>query len=508
MRRPLSILIAAVLASAACTGTPQTSDTEVPSGPPRYRFADVTAAVGIPTEISRTWGSVWADQDSDGWPELFVNRHARPPWLLDNAQGEFSLLDVRGEIYPGYTDRHGCTWGEANGDGIADLYCVVGAVAGTGVGPNQMLVRIGDGFENHAADLGVEDEQGRGRSANWIDHDGDGDLDLFVGNKRRSAKGPGGITYGNVFFERTETGFERADVGLDDLLATASSNWMDWDADGDPDLLVLQYRPGPAVAYENVGGTFERVELDGVTGDTWWSAAWGEIDGDGLPDLHTMSLDRSVVWRNTGDGFEPVFESSVKHGRMSTWLDVENDGDLDLFLVQGSSFAKPTSAGENEPDLLLLNNDGEFERRRARGVAGAVTGFGDAVSAADFDRDGDVDLFVTNGMGERPASGPSTLLENRSRFGGSFTLRLAGTNWNPHGYGATIEVTAGDLHYVRMTNDGFNFRSQDEPGIFILGIGRAPQATVQVTWPDGTVDCVTAETGTRRTLEIGSRACS
>jgi len=469
-----------------------------PRRPAWARSYDFTNATPDALEnTSRTWGSSWADIDADGDPDLFVNRHWVVPQLMENGDGSLRRYKGKVDWQPGpkKTDRHACVWGEANRDGRPDLYCTQGADMGTGNGPNRLYIRTSRGFNERGHAYGVTNPLGRGRTANWLDYDSDGDLDLFVGNTDRS-----GTT--NVMFRHGRNGFAKARVGVGQELGTVGSSWADWDRDGDPDLLVEQHDPEATIAYENVKRRFRPVRLNGITGKTWLAGTWGDFNGDGWPDVAMVGKDSAAIFRNRRGRFHRVRRIAVDEGRMGAWLDVENDGDLDLFVVQGASGNRPHAGAVNAPDLLLVRRKGKFARIDVTGLAG---GNGDAVSAADYDRDGRVDVFVTNGYFYY--EGPNQLWRNHSKARNWAGLRLRGARSNPLGFGASVRVTSKSMTYRRQITDNFSFRAQSEVGYLHLGLGRDRRARVRVDWPTGPPACVTVTDGSITPVRHGRDRC-
>lgn len=483
--------IAVVAAAIAVLGESRITPTLAQTGAP----VQIATIEELGSEPSRTWGLTFFDRDQDGWPDLLLGRHLKPPVLLDNQAGQFvAATEPDLEMVPPgkpHYDRHSCAWGEANGDNRPDLYCVSGAQKGIGSGPNQLLIATDEGLRSAKAASGAEDPEGRGRTANWIDFDRDGDLDLFVGNTFRR-------THPNVMFENTREGFVRASVGLDHELHTHSSTWSDWDRDGYPDLLLTTVNEPRAITLDNEQGMFSESRI-GLGGIRAIAAAWGEVDGDGWTDLALVTRAEVIVFENNRGFFTRSAVFSMRWARSAVWADLNNDGYQDLFVVRGSKEGSP-----DEGDRVYLNQGGSFVPDSWTELAPS-TGNGETAAPADFDRDGRLDLVVTNGMGQ--ISGVPDLLHNETTGGNWLVIDLQGPSWNPGGFGVSFKVVAGDLIYRSSTNDGVAFRSQSDVGSIHLGLGSNTRADVRIRWPNGKTDCVSAAAGSRVSLKIGTRPC-
>ena len=464
----------------------------------RYHFTDVTKAAGV-ADAGRTWGSSWIDFEDDGDPDLFLGRHWREPELFLNDDGEFDAIPTPDFLQGTHMDRHQCTWGEANHDGLPDLLCTQGADNGQGEGPNQLLLNTGDGFRDRARQFRLQYAKARGRTVNWVDYDDDGDLDAFLGTTERRG-------FPMELFKRGRENFKKARVGLSHELSVLSSTWADWDRDGDFDLLVTQHYPYVTVAYENFGGhAFRPVNLPRITGMKWASASWGDFDADGWIDLQLAGRKRLRIYRNREGKLHPVYKTKLKQGRAGTWFDVDNDGDLDSFVVQGARGNRPTERSVNWRDFLVIRKKGGFTRVEDGSFRGPTEGNGEQAIVSDYDRDGRLDLFVTNGL--HYYRGPTALLRNTSRAGNWGGVDLTGPRKNPMGYGAMVKWTIGNHVYKRLLTDEVVFKGQSEVGYVHLGYGEAETADVKVKWPDGVVDCTTLPTGTVLSIEKGSLGC-
>lgn len=476
---------------------PTPTDAEPQPSGRAYEFVDVSQRSGITSEHCRSWGTTWVDADRDGDPEVLVNRHYFRPYAYDNVAGVYQPAGWQDTLrVPGF-DRHACLWGDPSRDGRPDLLCTQGAERGRGTGPNQLLVQNADGsFTDRATSFGIDYGEGRSRLANWVDYDGDNDLDLFLGVQRRTG-------FPNRMYRNDGERFEAVRIGLEQELQTEASAWSDWDRDGDVDL-ILTLKNARAVAYENRNGRFRRTTIRRVTTADWLGASFGHFDRDRWPDLLLVNERRSVVLRNERGRFVPVRKLDTSQGRTGVWFDADNDTDQDIFLVRGAPGKGDDPGAADAPDLLLVREGTGFTRRTIRS-SGVDTGNGDSVAVADHDRDGALDLFVTNGY--KRSNGPFILLENRSRVGRSAAVRLDGGRGDPFGMWARVRVVAGNRVYWRQITDGLSFRSQSEIGYTHLGLGRADRARVRVIWRNGSRDCVTVRAGAVLDVKKGSSPC-
>ena len=458
------------------------------------RFVDVTGDMGLPTEALPSWGSVFFDYNRDGRADLLLNRHTRRADLFVN-HGTFFLRHQTTAFQEKPAglwayDRHDCAWGEANRDGRPDLYCLSGAQRGRGRGPNQLLIATKNDFVDRSSEYGVRYQKGRGRSVNWMDYNRDSRLDLFVGNDWRNG-------YPNRLYKHRRSSFSQASIGLSKVMETSSSLAWDWDRDRDPDLLVLSAE-SPTLAYRNNGSRFISVAFGGVTGRHWLSGAAGDYNGDGWTDLVLVRKERVVVWHNQRGTFRRGKSVHVKQGRAAAWLDLENDGDLDLFVVQGRRH------GLNQPDFLLERRGGSFHRAAHRSYRGPRTGGGDSLSLADFNRDGRVDVLVTNSF--KKIWAPITLLQNKTPAGHWLELELNAGRGNPFGFGARVRIKTSSRILWREMTDGVGFRGQSE-GALHVGLRSATRARIKVIWPRGGKDCVSVRADGLVNIRRGAHGC-
>jgi len=195
-------------------------------------------------------------------------------------------------------------------------------------------------------------------------------------------------------------GFERVQPELMGERGSMTHAWADFDNDGDLDLYV-GFRSGqPNRLYRNDGGSFVEVaaELGVADAEDTRAVAWGDFNADGYPDLfvgYTAGPEEGQaklgarIYRNDGGSFTEVTEEfdlqlPLGHARQISWVDFDNDGDVDLFF-----------AIRDFPNRLFRNDDGTFvDVSQAMGITGSRATMGGVWF--DFDLDGDLDLYLGN----------------------------------------------------------------------------------------------------------------
>ncbi len=262
-----------------------------------------------------------------------------------------------------------------------------------------------------------------GSGAAWRDYDNDGRLDLYIVNGALVRPAPDAVLPKNALYRNNGDG---TFTDVTDTAGVGDTGWgmgcafADYDNDADADLYVTNYKAN--MFYRNNGdGTFKRFSSGaGGVGHNGFGAgiAWGDYDADGYLDLYIGNYieytkvpqgdevffpydffgQANILYLNKGDGgFINITDAAKVNGGFHLTLgvaaaDYDTDGDLDLYLA-------------NDTDQnILYRNDGELvftntNRPDARSRTGDIRS-GMGVTWGDYDTDGDLDLFVTNWLDE------------------------------------------------------------------------------------------------------------
>ncbi len=484
------LLPAATLLLVVSTAT--TAFTEPASAP---IFTEATHSAGLRMTGFAFGNPIWGDFDNDGNLDLFVDNHYNRGSYLYLNIGNGTFIDIRSTS--GLTpagDRHGSAWGDFDNNGDLDLFITKGARHGTllGLKKDELYQNLGAGqFTNIAEAAGVTNTWGQGRSVAVGDYDNDGYLDLLDGNLRTDL-----VLYKNngdgTFVDKT------VQAGLGGLQYTECV-FADYNNDGYPDIFcTIAMRDSSLtdiLLKNNRDGTFTNVSnqagirplLNGR------AIAWGDYNNDGNLDLFISrgfaGPLKQTLYRNNGDGtFTDVTDQAglgtVDNNRAAAWGDFDNDGYLDLYIVNSGS----DPVGKNANRLYRNNHNGTFtDVASTAGVEALVASRGRGAAWGDYDNDGFLDLFVTNGEDNTDfIQGPQILYHNEGNRNKWLKVRLIGATSNRQGLGTKVTIHIGQaLQYREYNGSEGHFLSQ-KAGPLHFGLGRATVIDrIVVKWPSG-----------------------
>jgi hypothetical protein len=227
----------------------------------------------------------------------------------------------------------------------------------------------------------------------------------------------------------------------------------------------------------------------------------GDFDGDGRLDLVATAFqeETDAIYRNEGDGQFAYVTAEVGLAEATRpclsfgcgWIDADNDGDLDLFVVSGhvqDTIARADPACTfAQPRHLFRNEGGRFHAVGTASPALARAAVGRGAAFGDVDNDGDLDILVNNN------GGPPLLLLNAEGSRRSWLrVRLQGRAPNRFGVGARVRVVAGGRAQVAEAHAGHSYASSSDPRLhFGLGAARTVER-VEVRWPRGATSVLTS----------------
>ncbi|MDC0144708.1 CRTAC1 family protein [Verrucomicrobia bacterium] len=417
-------------------------------------------------DLSLGGGQVsWGDFNNDGWEDL----HDGGLWVNERGK-KFSRFNGQGP------SGHGI-WGDYNNDGWLDFYSWASG----------KLYRNENGKE--FADVTPKALNERpmkvSRGAAWVDMDNDGYLDLYVAGYEVWQK----AVYPDALY-RNMGGKDFVPHTLPKVrnMSARGVSAADFDADGDVDVYVSNYRLFPNRLWRNDGeGKFIEIATPSSTAGNGglgaWGhtigSAWGDLDNDGYLDLFVGNFshppayqDRPKFLRNRGpDGkfaFEDKSSGAGLHWQESyaspALADYDNDGHLDLFFT--TVYAGNTS--------VLYRNNGNWKFTNTTAPSGIRTAQTYQSAWCDFDKDGDLDL----------ASG-GKLWRNRGNSNKWLAVQLEGTGKvNRAAIGTTVRLKVGDQILTRHVNSSTGEGNQNSLTLH-FGLGPNPPKELEATvlWP-------------------------
>ena len=542
LMRCLPLVVVSVLAGCVSEPVPETEET-LAATPVAFReaagetglsfhhFADASDQYRLP-EIMGS-GVALIDFDGDGDLDLLLLQGASleagadpgdslfPPKtplgcrLFENRvvpSGSLGFEDATeraGITFPGFA--MGAAVGDYDGDGDPDLYI-------TALGPNALYRNGGDGTFSR-----VEGPQDRrwSTSASFVDYDKDGDLDLFftnyvdftVRNNKQCFSPVGARDYCNPTVYNPvpdrlfrNDGAQFTDVSGEAGLGKAFGNGLgvtaaDFNNDGKPDLYVANDGTENQLWINQGGGRFENAAMlsgAAVNADGQPEAGMGVIaadfDNDADEDLLLThnTLETNTLYLNNGSGLFLDATNRLGLGGASmpftgfglSWADFNHDGRLDVFVANGAVTVMESLRGRPYPFLqqnqFFLGRKGGFEVLRGEGVWGALAPLvGRGAATGDVDRDGDLDVVVSNN------NGPARLYLNQTDGNRWARVKLVANGANRNAIGARVglHLADGTSIWRRLHRDG-SYLSSSEAAVH-FGLGEATDArSVEVWWPN------------------------
>ncbi len=456
-------------------------------------------------------GAAAGDFDNDGWVDLFVTRiHA--PDLLYRNRGDGTFADVSAQAgFQTAADTNGAVWGDIDNDGDADLYV-------TGIETNQHFLYINDGqghFQEQAMERGAglpSTHVRRGYSATFGDFDRDGYLDLHTTEwgsfpnrdgdivtvsrllRNRGAAAPGHFVDVTAAAGVSLTGVQGQNrhQPVQGVFSFASQ-FADLDRDGWSDLVVAGDFGTSRLFWNNRDGTFtDGTESAGVGGDeNGMGSAVGDYDGDGDLDWFVTSIydandtcgtplpgqfcswgaSGNRLYRNDGGRqfSDHTDAAGVRNGGWgwgTSFLDYDLDGDLDLTMTNGMRIPQSLLDDPfNDDALRLWRNDGASSAFREVAEFEGLTdqGSGKGLLTLDYDRDGDLDLFIVNNAGRRSCI---ATIRRAAAIGSSWMSsgrRPIETVWAPRSRSIPICRSSATNSFAKCTRAAIFLARMNEP---------------------------------------------
>lgn len=532
------IRVAALCLIAACVG--DESVNPMPDGASPIVFTEITLEAGL-ADFEHDNGAAgkkyyaeqmgsgggFLDYDGDGWLDILLMGGGqwdrlpkvgyKPLWLYRN-KGDGTFVDVTSEA--GLDNVQAYTIGMAaadfDNDGDSDFVL-------TNINENMLFRNDGGRFTEIGRDAGLAGDDEWSSSPLFIDADRDGWLDLYIGNYAKWTPEtdkfcPEGGTVKlycipadydgkpSRFFRNNGDGtFSDQTVEAGILSAVGKSLGaaeFDYDRDGWSDFLVANDGEGDLLYHNAQDGTFrERGVLSGIAFSDHGEARAGMgidvgvVDDTGEPTMFVGNFSEETVgvYRHIGGGLFQDRAAASRIGQPSTHtltfglflFDVDLDGDLDLFTANGHVYpdrlvGQDKITYRQRSQLYMNSGDGTFEEAPPETTAPlAEKMVARGAAYGDYDRDGDLDILISEN------DGPVHLWRNDSAGGNYLRVSIEAQNGNRDGLGTRVVIWRNGKKQERRIHSGSSYLSQSEMvAVFGLGDNLAIDS-MRVVWASG-----------------------
>lgn len=428
----------------------------------------------------------WVDINNDGFQDCMISNGPsggqNNAMFINNGSGGFTALSNDSLVLDN-RPSDGATWADTDNDGDLDAFVV------NWYGVNNLFY-LNNGSGNFTRiNTGVHvNDGGYSETASWGDYDNDGLVDLYVTNS-------GGNLQNFLYRNMGMSGFLKVTGGdpVTDAMPSRCVNWTDMDLDGDLDLFITNEGNYNENIYRNDGsGAFTKLTTGPLLNDgkQSMSGSWGDYDNDGDLDVFVANnLSTNALFRNDGNfnftklSGDTVSKSSAR-SFSSAWSDVDNDGDLDLFVTNAFG-----PAVKRTGFFYFNNGNGSFSRASNHTlVLDSAWTYGCAF--ADYDNDGFEDLAVATCRFAN-VDAPELLYHNDGNLNKWITIKLQGTISNRAAIGAKVRLKANingnDVWQLREITAQSSYCGQNDIRAH-FGLGNATQVdSVKIEWPSGIV---------------------
>ncbi len=420
-------------------------------------------------------GCAWGDYDNDGKLDLIVTAYndfgsSGYPQLYRNlGNGNFQAVTNNTIVTNSLQQTLACIWGDYNHDCKLDLFVATGMNQ-----PNLLYKNLGNGNFERITNGELVTILGHSGSACWTDYNRDGFLDVLV------------VRHGtNMLFKGNSDGsFTRITTGpiVTDNGIHRRAMWGDYNNDKYPDLYVTNYNDQNDNLYlNNKNGTFTKITSGDIVNSGGWGSgcAWGDYNNDGWLDLYvTNDGQPNFLYKNNKNGtFTKITSGSIVTDMGGSfgcnWGDVDNDGDLDLFVANNYNQKNCLYINQGNNNFTKIVNE-----PLVNDIASSV-----GSTFGDYNNDGKLDLFVANqGYGGPPQN--DFLYKNINAVPYYLIIKLYG------GIGTRVKLVIGNHILIREVSGGNGCSSQDMLWLhfglgFLANDNSNMVDSVIVDWNDG-----------------------